>query len=128
MRSKHNKKYYEKNKSDPEFKATNNQKRKERNLKIHKSLTDEENNKIRERERQKVKKYRKKCWKSASNNSRDDRLILENFYKSNQGYCKAVKKAGRGLPESPRKKKLVICGLAKNHGVQLSDQMEKMLK
>ncbi|CAL4130964.1 unnamed protein product [Meganyctiphanes norvegica] len=125
--SQRNKKFFEKISSDPEYMAKRNQRKNECRKKIENLLTDEDKKKIRERKREKMADYRKKCKEALSKNTGTEKISVNQFYKSKQAYGKACKRAENALPRSPRKKKIVICGLAKANGLQLSVQMEKML-
>ena len=76
----------------------------------------------RENESQRVANLRKKSREESIENADPTKL-----YKSNQAYGKAIKKAERALPKSPRKKRLIVSGLMKKYCVQLSTDMDKRL-
>ena len=66
------------------------------------------------KERQQKARRLKKQQKADCHNTRP-----EEAYKSPQSLGKAMRKSAGCLPKSPRKKKAVICGLAKKAGIEI---------
>ena len=51
--------------------------------------------------------------------------LAQNLYKSRQGFKKAINKCRVELPHSPRNKKAMVSGLAKEVGLHLQNEYEK---
>ena len=79
------------------------------------------------KEAERVTHYRKR--KQSDNDKPVSELsnvpLAQNPYKSRQSFGKAMNKCRVELPQSPRKKKAVVSGLAKEVGLYLQNEYEK---
>ena len=89
------------------------------------SLTEKDKNLIRDKERIRKQKYRQHLKKQKLPQQICQSQATEptvNTYKTSQSLGKAINRAARKLPYSPRKKTTVIKGLAKRAGFKIDEK------
>lgn len=78
-----------------------------------------------EREIKRLQRAKKEILLSSSSSSEASVCSIQSPYRCQQTFSKAMLKTFRALPKSPRKKRAVVQGLAKQVGVELSNKMGK---
>ncbi|XP_063228207.1 uncharacterized protein LOC134534095 isoform X1 [Bacillus rossius redtenbacheri] len=97
-----------------------------KNKKKKMTVKDKAAQKIYERNRKRLQRAKKNAKNAAKANS-SDMSSSGTPYSCKQTLSKAVWKTARALPNSPRKQKAVVTGLAKRIGLQLTTTMEESI-
>ena len=113
--------------TDPSFQAKESKRVEQARKRRVDLMTPDEKDMYRQKARERKEKSRQKNARDKSASATASTACTEASFKSPQAYGKAMSKTSRHLPKSPRRRKLIIAGLAKRHGLALAHKMNREL-